>query len=207
MEREQIITKVKLRCDELGPFEEGQVIDSGQIDHLLDDSVKRLLLIVPPYIPTPVSFIDGEYSTGGAVPYADDLTGYVPLPEGFVRLVSLKMANWQRAVTRAITENDPLYAKQGNPYLRGSHTKPVVVYRYEPGVGKVLEYYSVELGEHDIDKGLCLIAVAAENLEDDLVDPLAWLVAATILDTRGEFDAAKAANQKLAEWINSKSVI
>ena len=83
----------------------------------------------------------------------------------------------------------------------------MVVYRYEPGVGKVLEYYSVELGEHDIDKGLCLIAVPAEELEDDLVDPLAWLVAATILDTRGEFDAAKAANQKLAEWINSKSVI
>lgn len=217
MEREEIITKVKLRCDELGPFETGQVIDPGEIDHLLNDAVKRLLLVIPPYVPTPESFLpdSGEVpipdpETGGSsgivygqgVPY-DEHTGYIPLPSDFLRLVSLKMTCWERAATRTITEMDHLYTRQSNPYIRGSHTKPVVVLRYEPGIGKVLEYYSVTNNDHRISKGLYIPLVLPEELEDELIDPLSWLVAAILLDTKAEYDAAKAANQRLVEWINS----
>jgi len=206
MDRDEIIVKVKLYLDELGPFEEGQVIDSGRIDHHLDPAVKRLLLIVPPYIPTPDSFADASASSGGSVAY-DEFTGYVPLPSDFVKLVSFKMECWFRAVAFALTENHPLYIRQSNIYIRGSHTKPVAVYRTLHGVGKVLDYYSVLSGQHGVDHGLYLAAKPAEEMDEVLVDPLTWMVTETILNNVGEFDAAKAANIKLMEWINTRAAI
>ncbi len=211
MDRQEIIVKVKLRLDELGPFEEGQVVDSGRIDHYLNDSVKRLLMIVPPYIPTPTSFSDDSSNGGSGTPTEnssnDDGTGYIILPDDFVRFVALKMNCWKRTVTTAMSENDPRYARQSNPFIRGSADKPIVVYRSEPGVGKVLEYYSVRNANHAIDRGLYLAACVAEDLDEELVDPLSWLVAETILNTVGEFELAKAANAKLMEWINMRAVI
>jgi len=206
MDRDEIQVKVKLRLDELGPFEEGQVIDSGKIDAVLDDTANRLLKIVPPYIPTPSSFADASASTGGSVAY-DAYTGYVPLPSDFLKLVSFKMENWTRAVTKAMTENDPDYHKQGYQYLRGSHTKPVAVYRYKVGVGKVLDYYSVQSGLHSVEHGLYLASKPADELDEFLMDPLSWLAAEALLNTVGEIDLAKAAFQKVVEWINSYSVI
>lgn len=205
MTRKEIIVKVKLRLDELGPFEEGQVVDSGRIDHFLDDGVKRLLMIIPPYIPTPASFLD-QTSTGGSVAFADNKSGYVPLPDDYLRLVSFKMDCWSRAVTSAISEFDPLYAKQGNEYLRGTHTKPVVVFRNDSDLGRILEYYSVTEGQHGAERGLYLASCVAEELEDDLVDPLSWLVAGQILSTVGEFDLAKTAEGKVVEWINGRTL-
>jgi hypothetical protein len=114
---------------------------------------------------------------------------------------------WKRTVTIAISENDPLYARQSNEFIRGSADKPIVVYRSEPGIGKVLEYYSVRDGNHAIDRGLYLAACVAEDLDEELIDPLCWLVAETILNTTSEFETAKAANAKLMEWINMRAVI
>ena len=200
MERGEIAVKVKPRLDELGPFEEGQVIDSGRIDAYLDDCGDRLQKIVPPYIPTPSSF------TGPPVSY-DDYTGYVPLPDDFLKLVSFKMDNWVRSVTEAITENHPLYKRQSYEALRGSFRKPVAVYRTKNGTGKVLDYYSVQSGEHDLDHGLYLASKVAEELDEVLIDPLSWLVAYTILDSVGELDLAKTAYQKVIDWINLSSQI
>jgi hypothetical protein len=211
MERNRIIVKVKLRLDELGPFEEGQVVDSGRIDHYLDDCVKRLLLIVPPHMCKPTSFA-GETP----VPFTDNKSGYIPLPDAFVRFVALKMHSWSRTVNNAITELNPLYRRQSSPYIRGSNDKPVVVFRHEPALvtafspktlGKCLEYYSVLTGDHVITRGLYLASCVAELLDDNLVDPLSWLVAETILSAVGETDLAKSANAKVGEWIMSASTV
>jgi len=202
MDRQEIIVKVKLRMDELGPFEEGQVVDSGRIDHYLDDSVKRLLLLVPPYIPTPTTM-----GVTSGTPFTDNKTGSIKLPSDFVRFVALKMHSWSRTVTRAISENDPEYAMQSNEFLRGSNDKPVVVYRYDITDGKVLEYYSVLTGDHAIDRALYLKSTTAEDMDEDLVDPLSWLVAETILNTLGEIEAGKAARAQLTEWINMRAII
>ena len=137
----------------------------------------------------------------------DAYTGYVPLPADFLKLVSFKMENWVKAVTVAISENDPRYMKQGNIYVRGSHTKPVAIFRFLYGVGKVLDYYSVQSGQHTVEQGLYLASKSAEDLDEILIDPLAYLVAEAILNSVGEFEAAKAANAKVFEWINARAVI
>jgi len=200
MERDEIAVKVKLRLDELGPFEEGQVIDSGRIDAFLDDCADTLQKTVPPWIVEPVSMVLV------AVAY-DDYTGYVTLPSDFLQLVSFKMENWKRSVTEAITEHDPRYKRQFYEQLRGKFTKPVAVFRTKFGVGKVLDYYSVQSGEHTVEHGTYLKSVPAEELDEILIDPLSWLVAETILSSVGEIELAKAARAKLVEWINTRIAI
>lgn len=202
MERDEIAVKVKLRLDELGPFEEGQVIDSGRIDAYLDEAGDTLQKIVPPYIVEPASF------TGATVPNPSDGTiGYIVLPTDFLKLVSFKMAEWSRSVTEAITEHHPLYKRQSYPALRGSYRKPVAVFRTLYGVGKVLDYYSVPEGLHTVDHATYLASVVAEELDEILIDPLSWMTAALILDTVGENEIAKSAHAKVAEWINSRITI
>lgn len=203
MDRDEIIVKVKLRLDELGPFEEGQVIDSGRTDAYLDEGGDTLQKIVPPWIVTPDSFVDASASTGGSVAY-DSYTGYVPLPADFLKLVSFKMEDWSRSVTEAITEHHPLYKRQSYPELRGSYRKPVAVFRTKHGVGKVLDYYSVREDQHTVDHGLYLASKSAEDLDEILIDPLTWMVASLILDTVGEHNIAKTAYAKVTEWINSR---
>ena len=204
MDRQEIIDKVKLRIDEFGPFEEGEVFGSAQVESLLDDAVNQFLLIIPAFLPTPTSFADESSSTGGAVPI-DDYIGYVPLPTGYLRLVSFQMDCWKRAVTEAISENDPKYAIQQSTHVRGGVSRPAVVYRYESGIGKILEYYSVSDNNHDVKKALCLVTIVAEDLDEFLVDPFTWFAAYLLLDSRGETTGAQACLKKTTDWITFKT--
>jgi len=204
MDRQEIIDKVKLRIDEFGPFEEGEVFGSAQVESLLDDAVNQFLLFIPPYLPTPTSFADESSSTGGAVAI-DDYVGYVPLPTDYLRLVTFQMDCWKRAVTEAISENDPRYAIQMNTHVRGGVARPAVVYRYESGIGKILEYYSVSDNNHDVKKALCLVTIVAEDLDEFLVDPFTWFAAYLLLDSRGESASAQACFKKTMDWITFKT--
>lgn len=74
--------------------------------------------------------------------------GHIILPQDFMRLVSFQMSDWDYAVTTAITEDDPLYARQRSrwPGIRGCPQRPVVAITQQP-VGQVLEFYSCTGGE------------------------------------------------------------
>lgn len=69
--------------------------------------------------------------------------GSIVLPADFLRLVSWKMDDWERAVTEAISEEDPLYDLQSSRYggVRGNPQKPVVAIVHRSG-GLTLEFYS-----------------------------------------------------------------
>jgi hypothetical protein len=68
--------------------------------------------------------------------------GKVALPADFMRLVSLKLANWQRAVNTFITEDDPQVSVILSDYagLRPTANKPVVVFREEGGTSYLMPY-------------------------------------------------------------------
>lgn len=96
---------------------------------------------------------DGLDITGTVVTYGGtgagdhDGTGYVPLPDDFMRLVIFKLATWKRPVVMAISDTDPRYPMQKSRFLgvRGGTDKPVCA--ITTGIdGKILEFFSVAPG-------------------------------------------------------------
>lgn len=79
-----------------------------------------------------------------------DGTGYVALPDDFMRLVIFKMTKWKRPVVEAISDTDPRYFLQKSRFLgiRGGVDKPVCALT-TGDASKILEFYSLPPGETD----------------------------------------------------------
>lgn len=203
--RFDLIGMVKVRIDEMMPEGEGvqfEVQDLANttdtldlvINAMLDPSAKELYQIFPNK-----SYIEGKASSDPAVDNGDG-TGYVVIPEDYIRLKSFKMSEWGREVTEPISMEDPLYKKQRSKYTRGGKAKPVCVIKdkvLKSVVTKVLEYYSLEDGDaHTIDHFIYIPQVAAENVQSNLHNSLAWLCAMHVLEIGGRSDAAKLAMEQ-----------
>jgi len=202
MERERIIGRVKIKLEEMSDAA-GQIVESPMIDELLDETADEILMLVPRYM------IESELTA-----YADedadhvvraDGSGYVALPDDFLRLSYFKMEEWVRPVFNAISEEHPKYVNQHNPYTRGKPAKPMCVIRYDADLGKmILEYFSVTAGStHTVEGAAFITKTLAEDLQDNLVDPLTWLVTAKVLQiyTTDEKSEIKA-RERVSDWIN-----
>ena len=79
-----------------------------------------------------------------------DGTGYVRLPDDFMRLVIFKMTKWKRPVVEAISDTDPRYFLQKSRFLgiRGGIDKPVCAITTGEA-SKILEFYSLPPSETD----------------------------------------------------------
>ena len=199
--RLSLINYTKAKLDELIP--EGEGIQFSMEDDInisdplnllvnavIDEAAKRILLTAPLHVLDPVK------SEAVAVADADDdKTGYIPLADNFLRLVSLKMKDWQREVTEVITPQDKRYKLQTNKFTRGGLAKPVIVFSRRTIDGeaqRVLEYFSVD-SAHDIDWFYYIQDTYAENLQSNLMDSLTWMCASIVLQITERPDLAKLA--------------
>jgi hypothetical protein len=114
-------------------------------------------------------------------------TGYVTLPEDFLRLVSFKMQGWRRACTTAISEDSDMYAFQFNRATRGGCVSPVVAINAD---AKTLQYFSLPLylAEHIVEKATYI--KAASDIERDEIrqrgyDVLIWWLARSVAASFG----------------------
>lgn len=75
-------------------------------------------------------------------------SGYILLPNDFLRLVSFQMSDWSYPVLNAITEDDAMYPLQHSRYggIRGNPQKPIVALSQQP-IGLVLQFFSCAAGE------------------------------------------------------------
>lgn len=82
-------------------------------------------------------------------------SGWVLLPDDFMRLVVFEMSDWERPVYAAITPADPLYTKQSSRVkaIRGTAQRPVcaIAVRQE---GKVLEFWSCKSEEATVSRAV-----------------------------------------------------
>lgn len=88
--------------------------------------------------------LDGDAKNfGSSIHWEDETSGYVMLPDDFMRLIMFKMSDWERTVYNAISVYDAKYDQQSSRYkgLRGTPEKPLCVIAFRPE-GKVLEFYS-----------------------------------------------------------------
>lgn len=205
-QRLSIINYVKLKLDEISPEAEGLQFSLEEdlnvsdplnimINALLPEATKRVLLICPIQYLMPVKSIATAVANTGS----DTKIGYIPLPDNFVRFVSLKMADWKRSVSEAISTIDPQYKSQANIYTRGGTAKPVVVMSHRTiatVTARVIEYYSINTS-HTIDYLYYIQETAPEDLQINLIDALTWMCAGMVLQITERSDLAKLAFEQV----------
>ena len=207
-----LINLVKIKLDELVPEGEGVKYDLETapnvsdpldlyINGLLDESATNLLQVAPKHA-CPVTS-----SSNTATANADGKTGYVKLPDDYLRLYSFKMTEWEREVSEPITTSDLKYLWQSNIYVRGGVAKPVLAISRKyisDAVYRIFEYYSVN-SAHTIDRFLYIAETAAENLDDILYPALTWICAGKILQNIEKFElSTKAFEQAKLCYTNLK---
>ncbi len=121
--------------------------DIGDVDTLaLDDIIESKVAEAVRRVETNASthLLDAGKEIGGTVVWnSDKSSGYIMLPDDFMRLVSFKMSDWHRPLFAAITPESPEYALQYSPFpgLRGNPQKPVCALVMHSD-GMALEFFS-----------------------------------------------------------------
>lgn len=88
-----------------------------------------------------------------------DGSGYVILPDDFLRLVRFKLTSWNRAVTYAESEGSEADEIQRNEFTRGTYIKPVCVFSHNSDGDRTMEYFTAGKGtggsyDHTIETAL-----------------------------------------------------
>lgn len=195
----QIARDVRIAIDENKTSE--QLIADEDIDTLsLNDIVRSKIVEAVRRVVTaaPVQFLEEGHDFSSGIYWNGDGSGWVLLPDDFMRLIAFRMSDWERTVYEAISVDDPLYAKQSSRYkgIRGNVQKPVcaIVNRAE---GKALEFYAckdntamivragyVPYPHIDKDDGI--------DISEKCYTAVVYTVAALVLTTYGEADKASA---------------
>ncbi len=101
-------------------------VDTLALDEIIESKVAEAVRRVEET--APIHLLDKGKEIGGTVVWnSDKSSGYIMLPDDFMRLVSFKMSDWHRPLFAAITPESPEYALQYSPFpgLRGNPQKPV----------------------------------------------------------------------------------
>lgn len=99
----------------------------------------------------PAYLLDSGKPLSGSITFDREVgigRGRMKLPDDFLRLITFKMSDWERAVTEPILESDPRYGLQSSKHagIRGNPERPVAAIVHEP-TGLVLEFWSCTGGE------------------------------------------------------------
>jgi len=93
------------------------------LNAIMDEAGKHVLQTAPKHIIVPD---DGGLLDCVPVPNSSGLTGYVVLPDNYLRFVSFKMPDWLQEVDMPILPDNPKYKDQKYEATRGGIAKPVV---------------------------------------------------------------------------------
>lgn len=194
--RAEIITKAVTYMDEYTPQNEGLLLSSGNegtfpikatAEEVLDDCTLEVLKDRPLHLIPDVCLGDLTTPSGTSV-----IT--FAKPSDFIKINYIKLDDWSRAVQKTITPDHPLYQLQGNTYVQGKPSKPVVVETQEN-----IECYTTAVavgGTYSYVK-----FVLPESITDDnVINSIAWLVASKTLAIMGE-ESSKIAYENYVKTI------
>lgn len=116
-------------------------VDTLSLDDIIRSKIQEAVVMV--HTNAPAHLLEQGHNFGDTVYWGDRESGWVLLPNDFMRLIVFEMSDWERGVYVAISDTDPEYAlqRQRVKALRGTSQKPVCVITVRPE-GRVLEFYS-----------------------------------------------------------------
>ena len=134
------------------------LLESGDIDTLaLDDIIRSKILeaVRRVHMDAPNYLLEGGHNFGDAVYWSELESGWVLLPQDFMRLVVFEMDDWEQAVYQAISTDDPEYEKQRSRFkgIRGTAQRPVCAIAIRPE-GRVLEFYSCKSKDAQVSRAM-----------------------------------------------------
>ncbi len=123
-----------------------QLLQTDDVDTLsLNDIIHSKILeaVIRVHTDAPTYLLEEGHHFGDAIFWNDLESGWVLLPDDFMRLIVFEMSDWESAVYTAISTSDPKYKlqRQRIKALRGTAQKPICAIVNRPE-GKALEFYS-----------------------------------------------------------------
>ena len=152
------------------------------------EGVRRVETVAPAHL------LEEGHSFGDAVYWGEMESGWVLLPDDFMRLIAFRMSDWERTVYGAIGAGDALYAKQSSRHkgIRGNAQKPVcaIVNRAE---GKALEFYSCKSRDAYVVLGQYLPYPRIDECDgvdicERCYEAVVYAIASLVATTYGEAD-------------------
>lgn len=153
---DRIIKDIRVCLDENETNE--ALLTSGDVETLtLDEIIKSKILeaVERVHLNAPSYLLEGGHNFGDAIYWRELESGWVLLPQDFLRLVVFEMSDWERAVYTAISTDDPDYEKQRSRFkgVRGTAQKPVCAIAIRPE-GRVLEFYSCKSTDAQVSRAM-----------------------------------------------------
>lgn len=159
------------------------------------EAVKRVHSEAPPYL------LDGGYNFGDSIYWMDNASGWVLLPEDFMRFVVFEMDDWSRPVFFATDTDDAEYSLQSSRFkgIRGTAQRPVCFISIRPE-GRVLEFYSCKSESAQVSRAVYIPYPKIDEYDgieicERCYDAVKYTTAALVLTTFGDTDKSNVLNE------------
>lgn len=176
----------------------------GDVDTLaVNEIIKSKILeaVKRVHSEAPAHLLDGGYNFGDAIYWKEHESGWVLLPEDFMRFVVFEMNDWSRPVFHATNTDDTEYEKQSSRFkgIRGTAQRPVCFVSIRPE-GRVLEFYSCKSEEAKVSRAVYLPypkfdKYGAVEICERCYDAVVYTTAALVLITFGDADKSNVLNE------------
>lgn len=212
MTRNELITNVALRMDEITPSAGLDIPVDGAdnnplyelIDGLADDCALELYASAPYWrLPSTPFIRSSEIKVDAIFPNRPDSRKVIRLKvnDSFLRIAVIKCNEFQRPVTDVFPEASAEGKRQHNRYLMGKEAKPVAILTHGwwegPVAGNLIpsreincyslpSSYDIDPAEGGVDASYIAKPGKAETIPDRLFPPLEWLIAARAFEARGD---------------------
>ena len=184
------------------------LLDAGDSETLtLDEIIRSKVLQGVDYVHSlaPYRLLEQGHNFDGfsdAVYWQDQASGFVLLPDDFLRLVVFEMSDWERPVFVPISTDDVQYKHQRSRWkgLRGTVQRPVCAVVQRPE-GLSLEFYSCRDEEATITRAVYIPKAAVDenngvDVSEKCYEAVTYAVAWLVLTTTGEAERAEVMNAK-----------
>ncbi|MBR3884257.1 MAG: hypothetical protein IKJ31_05805 [Bacteroidaceae bacterium] len=141
---------------------------------------------------------------------AADGSGYLPLPDDFVRLVKLQMTGWKRPCNILYPNDTAIALAQGNVHTRAGWCKPIAVQDYTAEGLNALFFYSLPVGvAPNVEAFIYEARYVPENglsgNDDTLHEAVAYQCAALVFNVFDKRDSAASMLSIAASLCNGNS--
>lgn len=166
-----------------------------QLDELIQSKVTEG--VDAAHLAAPYWKLEQGHNFADRIFWKEKESGYVLLPDNFLRLVVFEMSDWETPVYEAITVDDPRYAQCRSRIkaLRGTAQRPVCAIAVET-FGRILEFYSCKSEDATVERAVYVPLAKIDgndgvDISKQCYEAAVYQIAALTLQAMGEAQQAQ----------------